>query len=110
MSYRLLILALLAMPMAPSAQEKPEGELPPPPMIEGGLDEELLEPQVEIIKREDRTIEEYRVNGRLYMVRITPDVGPSYYLIDADGDGTLEQRRHELDENQALPTWVLFRW
>ena len=45
-------------------------ELPPPAMS----DEEEIEPEVQIIKREDKTIEEYRINGRLYMVKVTPAV------------------------------------
>jgi hypothetical protein len=34
-------------------------------------------------------VEEYRMNGVLYMVKVTPTVGPPYYLIDTTGDGNL---------------------
>ncbi len=54
-------------------------------------------------------IEEYRVNGLLYAAKITPDVGAAYYLIDRDGDGTLESRSGEL-EDIAVPHWVIFSW
>ena len=79
-------------------------ELPDP--IETG---ENIEPQVTIIRKEDAVVEEYRVNGFLYMVKVTPSIGPAYYLIDRDGDGSMESRRHELD-NVIVPQWVLLTW
>lgn len=87
----------------------------PPPMPEGNsekntAEEDNLEPQVTIIRRADSTVEEYRVNGQLYMVKITPDVGPAYYLVDTDGDGSLETTRHSLDANHNIPQWILFSW
>jgi hypothetical protein len=109
-----LLLASLA---APVVAQTPEEVPPPPPMPEGRSGtppppasvEELLEPQVTIIRREREVIEEYRVSGQLYMVRITPRSGPPYFLIDTDGDGSLETRRNELS-NPEIPQWVLFRW
>lgn len=85
-----------------SVPEPPE--LPDP--IETG---ENIEPQVTIIRKEDAVVEEYRVNGFLYMVKVTPSIGPAYYLIDNDGDGSMESRRHELD-NVIVPQWVLLTW
>jgi hypothetical protein len=81
-------------------------ELPPPPMTE----EEEIEPEVKIIKREDKTIEEYRVNGQLYMIKVTPKNAPPYYLIDTNGDGTMEASRTEIEPDLMIPRWVLFRW
>lgn len=78
----------------------------PPPLADG----ESIEPEITIIQQEDRTIEEYRVNGQLYMIKVTPSVGPSYYLMDTDGDGRLETRRHELDSKLLVPNWILFEW
>ena len=43
-----------------------------------------LEPEVTIIKRKDSIKEEYRLNGKLYMVKIIPSVGPAYFYIDQD--------------------------
>ncbi len=54
-------------------------------------------------------IEEYRVNGHLYMVKITPTVGPAYYLVDDNGNGELDTRRSSLDDTN-IPRWVLLRW
>lgn len=77
----------------------------PPPLQDG----ESIEPEISIIQEDDRTIEEYRVNGQLYMIKIIPVVGPAYYLMDTDGDGTLEHRRHSLD-NPEVPNWILLEW
>ena len=80
----------------------------PPPMPSD--DREGIEPEVTIIRKEDRTIEEYRVNGQLYMVKITPSKGYPYYLMDADGDGNMETRRNELDPKMLIPSWVILSW
>lgn len=79
-------------------------ELPDP--VESG---ENIEPQITIIRKEDAVIEEYRVNGFLYKVKVTPAIGPAYFLIDSDGDGQLESRRHELDD-VIVPQWVFLTW
>ena len=81
---------------------------PPPPLIEGAPGP--VEPQVRIIPRREATIEEYRVGGQLYMVRIIPRWGRPYYLVDADGDGNLETRLDEFVARYMLPGWVIFRW
>jgi hypothetical protein len=81
-------------------------ELPPPPMS----DDEEIEPEVQIIKRDDKTIEEFRVNGRLYMIKVTPKNAPPYFLIDTDGDGAMEAQRSEIEPDLMIPHWVLFRW
>ena len=84
--------------------------VPEPPELPDPLETgENIEPVVTIINKDDATIEEYRLNGNLYMVKVTPAVGPSYYLIDNNGDGELNARSHELDD-PIVPTWVLFRW
>lgn len=83
-------------------------DTPPPAMPRE--EQEGIEPQVTIIRKEDRTIEEYRINGQLYMIKVTPSKGYPYYLVDADGDGNLETRRNELDPHMLVPSWVIFRW
>lgn len=83
-------------------------DAPPPPMPSES--QEGLEPEVTIIRKEDRTVEEYRINGELYMIKVTPSKGYPYYLVDADGDGSLETRRNELDPRILVPSWVILRW
>jgi hypothetical protein len=92
----------------PAAPDQAKPDAPPPPMPADEREE--IEPQVTIIRQEDRTIEEYRINGQLYMVKVTPSKGYPYYLVDADGDGQLESRRNELDPKILVPSWVILRW
>lgn len=90
-----------------SELEPVEPPPPPPPVVVNG---EPIEPEVTIVQRKDAKVEEYRVHGHLYMVKITPVVGPAYYLRDNDGDGTMETRMSELGGNIIVPQWVLFSW
>lgn len=59
---------------------------------------------------EETQIDEFRVNGQLYMIRVTPKKGLPYYLVDNDGDGELESRQNELAPKVLIPSWVLKRW
>lgn len=56
------------------------------------------------------SIEEYRAGGVLYMIKVNPSKGASYYLVDSDGDGNLETRYNDLDSGMMIPAWVLLRW
>jgi len=67
-------------------------------------------PDVEIKPDKRQTVEEFRSNGRLYMIKVTPKKGRPYYLIDADGDGDMEIRKNDLDSGLLIPSWVLFSW
>lgn len=78
---------------------------PPPPPKGMELDPEF-EPQVTIIKRGDDTVEEYRIQGRLYMVKVTPPHGKAYYLVDQQGNGGFT-RRDSLDSGVKVPQWVI---
>jgi len=40
-----------------------------------------MEPDITIIRKGKKTIQEYRRGGRLYMIKIVPDIGPPYYLL-----------------------------
>jgi hypothetical protein len=90
-------------------------DAPPPPPIREPLPpkvtdpDEQITPEVRIRQEEDRTVEEYISNGRVYMVKITPVVGPSYYLLDTTGDGILNIR-HEQFEPVKPVYWKLFEW
>ena len=79
----------------------------PPPLPE---EEAEMQPQVVIRKRGQNTVEEYRINGRLYKVKVTPPGGASYFLMDTDGDGLMDTRRNDLNAEMVVPQWVLFRW
>jgi len=106
---RILIVCLVTTFMSVSTFA--EADLTKPPTLPEQLkDGETIEPEINIIHKDDRMIEEYRVNGQLYMIKVTPSVGPSYYLMDTDGDGSLETTSNELDSGLLVPNWVLLRW
>lgn len=87
-----------------NAQTRP-GELPPKV---GG---EQPPADVNIRRKGDQTLEEYSVNGRVYMVRVVPDKGIPYYILDADGDGRMESRLSEEHMGPVSPvTYKLFEW
>jgi hypothetical protein len=82
-------------------------DVPIPPKIQG----EQIEPTVTIREEEDRRIEEYRLNGQVYMVKITPRVGAPYYYIDTDGDGKLELDMDKQALNPVQPVyWKIKEW
>lgn len=67
------------------------------------------EPQVTISKKTEQTIEEYRVGGHLYMIKITPKIGKPYYLVDQRGDGKFV-RQETLDNGFRPPRWIIHSW
>lgn len=86
----------------------PAPELPdlPEPVQSG----ETLEPDITIIEKAQETVQEYRVNGRLYMVKVTPRRGAAYYLVDNDGDGQLETRTGDPAAEIVVPQWIILSW
>jgi len=105
--YALLIFLL---PQAASAatpsNAEPLEEVQPPPKVRDG--EALDEPEVTIRKKGKDTIEEYRINGEVYMMKVTPEHGVPYYLHKEDQDGGWVN----VGPNKplAVPKWILFRF
>lgn len=95
-SHRTLAVALLSLGLGMAAAL--------PGMAQTSTD---IEPDITIRQEEDRTIREYRVNGQLYAIEIQPSRGPSYYLVDHDGDGNFERQQ---GDRIAVPQWVLRSW
>ena len=82
-------------------------DVPIPPKIQ----DEQIEPTVTIREEEERLIEEYRLNGQVYMVKITPKGGIPYYYIDTDGDGRLELDASQQALNPVQPVyWKIKEW
>ncbi len=75
-----------------------------------GAADDAWEPEVTIIKRKDSVREEYRHNGKLYMVKVIPTVGPAYFYIDQDGDGVWETNYSNRDSTPKVPQWVILNW
>lgn len=68
-------------------------------------------PEVTIRRRgSEEVVEEYRAGGVLYMIKVSPTKGVPYYLVDTDGDGSLETRYNDLQDGLLIPAWVLLRW
>lgn len=54
-------------------------------------------------------VEEYRVAGQLRVVKVSPKVGVTYYLIDSDGDGRVDDTRGD-NEGISPVYYKLFGW
>lgn len=102
----LLLVGTLAIGSA-LAQDRPRlqplPEIPPPP----GMPDTSLEPQVTITTRGEDKVEEYRIRGRLYAIKVTPPHGKPYYLVDIRGDGQLV-RHDDLSPHFMVPMWLIF--
>ena len=92
-------------------------DAPPPPPEPDELPPKVAPPANESIsegvtirREESRTIEEYRSQGQIYMVKVTHDSGTTYYLLDADGDGQLETQDIETGPGVQPVYWKLFEW
>ena len=107
----LLSLFLVTVAVAQNYEDEELAPVPEPPELPDPLKSgQAIEPQVTIIRKDDAIIEEYRLDGRHYMTRIIPAVGPAYYLVDRDGDGSMETRMSEIYDDFTVPQWVLFSW
>mgnify|MGYP001571112643 CR=1 FL=1 len=85
-----------------AAPLEPLPDIPPPP----GMVDPELEPQITIKQRGEDRVEEFRVKGHLYMIKVTPPHGRPYYLIDQRGDGQM-RKYDDLSPNFQVPLWVI---
>ncbi|MBA1274795.1 DUF2782 domain-containing protein [Stutzerimonas azotifigens] len=89
LKHLLLASLLVCLPVAAQAQQ-PDGE-----------------PDVTIRQEGDRMVEEYRVNGFLYAVKVTPKHGKPYFLVRADGDSNFIRSDRP---DMLIPAWEIFSW
>ncbi|MGE7958001.1 DUF2782 domain-containing protein [Pseudomonas sp. NPDC089530] len=66
------------------------------------------EPEVTIRTEGDKTIQEYRQNGFLYAIKVTPKGGKPYFLVRADGTDANFIRSDQPD--MLIPSWKIFEW
>ncbi len=66
------------------------------------------EPDVTIRQEGDRTVQEYRMNGFLYAIKVTPKNGKPYFLVRADGSDGNFIRSDSPD--MLIPAWEIFSW
>ena len=93
---------MLAQPAAAQRGTEPLPDIPPPP----GMVDPDFEPRITITRQGEDRVEEYRVKGRLYMIKVTPPHGRPYYLVDQRGDGQM-RRYDDLSPNFQVPLWVI---
>ncbi len=104
----MLFLSLLCFGVHAADQQPDLQSVPPPPALDtSGAPSD--QPEVTITKQTEQTVEEYRVAGKLYMIKITPKIGKPYYLVDDRGDGKFS-RQESLDSGFRPPRWVLHRF
>ena len=81
--------------------------VPPPPTVKSSDD---LEPTVTIKKVDGQEFEEYRIRGKLYMMRVTPKGGGKpYLLIDKQGTGHFEVGEN-YSPHLSVPQWVILEF
>ena len=103
------VLLLAALPVwAQRGDLQPLPAVPPPPPGMEAFDA-ALEPQVTITKNDKETREEFRANGKLYMIKVTPAVGKPYYLVDHQGDGNFIEADIP-SPTVKPPMWVIHSW
>jgi hypothetical protein len=108
-----ILLGLIILPMwlvtvhaaTPADAELLEDVPPPPKVIEG---QPMDEPEVTIRKKGEDSIEEYRINGELYMMKVTPKSGKPYYLHKPEQGG--EWVNIGPNPPLSVPHWILFRF
>ena len=106
----LLSLVFASVPVAAQTSARPPNLQPvpePPPPPKGFELDSALEPQITTVRRGTETVEEYRLGGRLYMMKVTPASGGTpYYLVDSHGDGSFA-RQSTHDTGLRPPMWVI---
>lgn len=87
----------------PPPNLEPLEEVEPPPTI---TNEE--KPEITVVKKNGETIEEYRINGQLYMMKVTPAHGKPYYMHKEDQEGgwLMDGPNPPL----IIPKWTIFRF
>ncbi|APV52287.1 hypothetical protein BWI17_04465 [Betaproteobacteria bacterium GR16-43] len=113
-----LAVMLLSAAFAAGAQSQPRplppGTTPldrPPPMAPTDVaHEQGPAPEVTMRMDGDNEIAEYRMKGKLYMMRVKPKNGPAYTLMDHKGDGSFTKQDHTLTPNTSVPQWVLLEF
>lgn len=90
-----------------ASEDTAREDVPIPPKLQPPEDDSI--PQVSIRTQDngDR-VEEYRQNGRLTMVKVIPERGAPYFLLDTNGDGRLDTKDGE--GNVAPVYWTIYEW
>lgn len=98
-------LGIPAWAATPSDAELLEEVPAPPKVIEG---QPIDKPTINSRKEGENVVEEYSLNGEVYMVKVTPPSGKSYYLHREDRDGAWVNDGPT--RPTSVPKWILFRF
>ena len=77
----------------------------PPNTLDSGYE---YEPEITIRKEGTKRIEEHRVNGNLYYIKVTQEGFPPYYLV-RETEGVDWIRQDDL-KPLVVPQWVIYSW
>ena len=108
----LILLMLLLIFAAPATAQELVPLQPPdlPQLQPEPLETEdplLEEPLVIIRKRGEDKVEEYQIDGRIQVIKVTPLIGFPYYLYDDTGDASYISDG-VLDDGVRPPMWSIF--
>ncbi|MBQ1658126.1 MAG: DUF2782 domain-containing protein [Rhodocyclaceae bacterium] len=110
---RFSLVALAALPAAALAQDlEPLPE--PPPMPEAMTPEQAITAAPAPVAAGEEApggtrFDEYSYQNHVYMVRVTPPSGTSYYLLDQQSDGRLGRYQGKTPM-LSVPMWNLHSW
>ncbi len=90
----------------PPPPPPPRNYRPPSPPAEST--DRLPAPDISIKTQGKTRYEEYRIGGRLYMIKVIPAMGPPYYLIDKEGSGQFH--RSNVAPRVSPPMWIIKRF
>lgn len=90
-----------------AAEKTPEPPKDSTPVPDGApTARDIGEPQITIRNKGRERVEEFRLNGKLYMIRVVPPKGKPYYLVDQTGRGQFIRHDGPVAP-EAVPQWVL---
>ncbi|MEO5347409.1 MAG: DUF2782 domain-containing protein [Magnetococcus sp. YQC-9] len=114
----IVVLLVATSQIALAAEARKEGH---PMPAKGPLVSELREEidpdkpgHVTVIRKyedaQGNQVREFSSQGAIYQVQVIPANGPTYYLIDPNGDGLFEKLNAEHEPMIMVPQWVFFRY
>lgn len=102
---RLAFLVFVALAGGALAQDKPPPKLEPLPEPPPSASDPADEPRVRIPVQDGDKVEEIRDGEEVIMLKVTPQGGPPYYLVQtAKGEWA---RRDSLDSGLRVPMWPI---
>ena len=98
--------SLLLLPLA-VAQDQDSA---PAEVLDQNVQEQTeVPPEVTVRREGDNVVEEFRRNGRIFLIRVTPPNGQAYYLQDRGEEGEMEVS-DQLDTQNEVSKWRVFQW